>query len=146
MLSQVIKRGFGFFCSFQPKSKRRSAAFYLLINLKFIKKCFFVILAENKRLKRYDEAIGALTEAYSIDNRFIDALISRGNVYVDYGHNEAFNRAQRDYEHVLLREANNIDAHINLAYLHQISGKFMRAWNQFTAALESNKGLFAILF
>jgi Tfp pilus assembly protein PilF len=71
----------------------------------------------------------------------MDALISRGNVYVDYGHQEGFHKAQRDYEHVLLREANNVDAHINLAYLYQISGKFMRAWNQFTTALGSNIGL-----
>ena len=65
-------------------------------------------------------------------------MISRGNVYVDYGSEEAFYKAQKDYEHVLLKDARSIDAYINLAYLFQMTGRFMKAWNQFTQAININ--------
>ncbi len=76
------------------------------------------------------------TDIYARNSRYFDALVSRGNVYVDFGTPEYFQKAQRDYEHVLHRDPRNIDAHINLAYFFQITGKFQRAWNQFTEALK----------
>jgi Tfp pilus assembly protein PilF len=63
-----------------------------------------------------------------------------GNTYVDFGTEEAFAKAQKDYEHVLLRDEKNLDAHINLGYLFQMTGKFMKAWEQFTKALSIRSG------
>lgn len=87
-------------------------------------------------MEKYDIAIDKFTEIYVAHAHFHDALISRGNVYVDYGNSEGFAKAERDYDHVLLRDSNNLDAHINLAYLNQINGRFQRAWNQLTKALQ----------
>jgi tetratricopeptide (TPR) repeat protein len=91
------------------------------------------------RLEMHNEAIEKLTDTYHLNTNFLDTLISRGNVYVDYGTVECFEKAQRDYEHVLLKNANNLDAHINLAYLYQITGKFKRAWDQFSEAIDKNE-------
>jgi tetratricopeptide (TPR) repeat protein len=90
------------------------------------------------RLKRYEEAIDKLTMAFDLNKEFLDALISRGNVYVDYGSEAGFNKAQRDYQHVLLKQPTHIDAHINLGYLYQITGRFKLAWEQFSEAIQIN--------
>jgi tetratricopeptide (TPR) repeat protein len=94
------------------------------------------------RLDRYQEAIAYLTEAYEINPNFHDALISRGNVFVDYGSPEAFKKAQLNYERVLAQNYKNVDAHINLAYLFQITGRFKMAWNQFSKAIEFDSSNF----
>ncbi|RNA23613.1 Tetratricopeptide repeat 6 [Brachionus plicatilis] len=88
------------------------------------------------KLERYSEAISVLSEAYQINPRFFNALISRGNVYVDLGHDKAFEKAQKDYGTVLDLYPDNLDAHINLAYLFQITGRFKLAWDQFTKAIQ----------
>lgn len=85
---------------------------------------------------KYREAVDKLTETYDKNPKFYDAIISRGNAYVDFGTPEAFHKAQRDFELVLLKDPKNLDAHINLSYLLQMTGSYMKAWNQFTEALE----------
>ena len=62
-------------------------------------------------------------------------------MYVDFGNEEGFSRAQNDYEHVLHKNPKNVDAHINLAYLYQISGRFKRSWGQFTTAIQIKPNL-----
>ena len=79
-----------------------------------------------------------LTDLYGKNANYHDALISRGNTYVDFGTESAFAKAQRDYEQVLLRDSANLNAHINLAFLFQMTGKYMKAWQQFTQALDIN--------
>ena len=87
-----------------------------------------------RKLDKFNEAVEVLSNIYAISGNFHDALISRGNTFVDFGTEEAFEKAQRDYEMVLSRDPSNLDAHINLAYLFQMTGKFKRAWEQFTSA------------
>jgi tetratricopeptide (TPR) repeat protein len=88
------------------------------------------------RLERHEESIQKLTFAYQLEPSFLDALLSRGNVFVDFGNQEAFQKAQADYFLVLRINPRNIDAHINLAYLYQITGLFQKAWDLFTLAIE----------
>jgi tetratricopeptide (TPR) repeat protein len=90
------------------------------------------------RLKSYEEATDRFTRAFDLNKDFLEALISRGNVYVDYGSEAGFNKAQRDYQHVLLKQPENMDAHINLGYLYQITGRFKLAWEQFSEAVQIN--------
>lgn len=104
--------------------------------LKFKLKSTKSLLSSLNRLEEYSKAIEKLTETYHINPNFQEALISRGNVYVDLGHKEAFAKAQRDYELVLLREEANVDAQINMAYLYQMTGRFKRAWDQFSTAMK----------
>ena len=91
------------------------------------------------KLGRYKEAIDKLTYSFHLDNSFHDSLLSRGNVYVDYGHKESFEKAKSDYETVLAVNDKNIDAHINLSYLFQITGRFKKSWDQFTRAIQINQ-------
>ena len=97
------------------------------------------------RLERYVESIEKLSESFHLNHEFYDSLISRANVYVDFGKEEAFVLAQKDYEHVIVMDSRNIDAHINLAYLYQITGRFMKAWQQFTTAMQIKPGKLFIL-
>ncbi len=92
------------------------------------------------RLGRYNEAIEKLTETYSKNHNFHDALLSRGNTYVDFGTPESFLKAQKDYELAIVKNSKNLDAHVNLAYLFQMTGKFMKAWQQFTYAIQIKSG------
>lgn len=64
-------------------------------------------------------------------------------MFIDYGRPEYFVKAQRDYELVLLKNPANMDAHVNLAYLFQITGRFQKAWNQFTVAMETHPSKFS---
>lgn len=95
-----------------------------------------MLVKHKQRLGEYDKSIDKLTETFQLNTSFVDALISRGNVYVDYGSEPFFSKALMDYEHVLLKEASNVDAHINLGYLYQIMGRFKLAWEQFTTAIK----------
>ena len=104
--------------------------------LKFKLKSTISLLFSLFRLEEYSKAIEKLTETYHINPNLQEALISRGNVYVDLGKEEAFAKAQRDYELVLLREEANVDAQINMAYLYQMTGRFKRAWDQFSTAMK----------
>ncbi len=92
-----------------------------------------------RKLERYDDAVQILTDTFLKNMDFHDALLSRGNTYVDFGTDEAFLKAQKDYEHVLLRDARNLDAYVNLAYLFQMTGRFQLAWEQFTKAMDISK-------
>jgi tetratricopeptide (TPR) repeat protein len=94
------------------------------------------------RLGNYDNAVERLTEAFDLDKSFLDALISRGNVYIDYGNELGFMKAMRDYQHVLLKQSANMDAHINLGYLYQIMSRFKLAWEQFSEAIEINPSIY----
>lgn len=92
-----------------------------------------------RKLDKFNDAVDVLSNIYRINENFHDALISRGNTFVDFGTEEAFEKAQQDYEMVLSRDPRNLDAHINLAYLFQMTGKFQRAWDQFTSASQISK-------
>ena len=87
------------------------------------------------RLKRYEEAVKKLSETHALNASYHEALLSRGNVYVDFGNREAFELARQDYQAILRTDASNMDAQINMAYLLQMVGRFQRAWQQFSNAM-----------
>lgn len=45
---------------------------------------------------------------------------------------------RRDYERALMQNPLHLPSRVNLAYTLQVSGKFMHAWRQFTAAIAIN--------
>ena len=47
-----------------------------------INRCFSFVI----RLNRLQEAVGAFTMSLERDPFFVDALIGRGNVFMDFGH------------------------------------------------------------
>jgi tetratricopeptide (TPR) repeat protein len=61
--------------------------------------------------------------------------VSRANVYVDFGHRKGFEKALSDLQHVLFKDPTHINARINLAYLLQMNGNYMKSWTQFTICI-----------
>ncbi|XP_052720831.1 uncharacterized protein LOC128192291 isoform X6 [Crassostrea angulata] len=90
------------------------------------------------KMDRLKEAVGVFTSCLERNPFFLDGIIARGNVYMDYGSQGGIIYARRDYERVLMQNPLHLPARVNLAYTLQVSGKFMHAWRQFTAAIEIN--------
>ncbi|XP_014340070.1 uncharacterized protein TTC6 [Latimeria chalumnae] len=88
------------------------------------------------RLKQLKKAVKAFNHALKLDPILLDAYIGRGNVYMDYGHETGIKQAQRDFIRALHLNPLCLKARINLGYNFQVLGKFQRAWNQFTIALD----------
>jgi hypothetical protein len=83
-----------------------------------------------------DDAIRVLTNTIELNKNYNNALVSRGNVYVDYGHEIGFKKAYSDYAHALLKNPRDYDARINLAYLMQMKNRHKDAWRLFTGSIE----------
>ncbi|XP_061164225.1 uncharacterized protein LOC133173256 [Saccostrea echinata] len=90
------------------------------------------------KMDRLKEAVGVFTSCLERNPFFVEGIIARGNVYMDYGSPRGVIYARRDYERVLMQNPLHLPARVNLAYTLQVSGKFMHAWRQFTAAIEIN--------
>jgi Tfp pilus assembly protein PilF len=75
------------------------------------------------------------TQCLKLKPFFLDGLIARGNVYMDYGHAEGTLQARRDYERALVLDPLCVSARVNLAYTLQVMGKCMQAWRNFTIAI-----------
>ncbi|XP_077625369.1 tetratricopeptide repeat protein 6 [Crocuta crocuta] len=88
------------------------------------------------RNKEFQEAVDFFTWALKIDPCFLDAYVGRGNSYMEYGHDEATKRAQKDFLKVLHINPAYTKARISLGYNLQAQGKFQKAWNHFTIAIE----------
>nr|XP_012622509.1 tetratricopeptide repeat protein 6 [Microcebus murinus] len=88
------------------------------------------------RIKEFEEAIKFFTWAIEINPCFLDAYIGRGNSYMEYGHGEATNRAQKDFLKALHFNPSYIKSRICLGYILQDQGKFQKAWRHFTIATE----------
>lgn len=54
------------------------------------------------RLRQLKEAVAIFSEALRIDNFFLEAYVSRGNAFLDYGHDAGIKAAQADYQRALL--------------------------------------------
>jgi len=54
------------------------------------------------RLKQLKEAVAIFSESLAIDKFFMEAYVSRGNAFLDYGNPEGIKAAQADYERALL--------------------------------------------
>ena len=82
-----------------------------------------------------DNAIEILTNTINLNKNYSNALVSRGNVYVDYGNAYGFKKAYNDYAHVLIKNPCDFDARVNLAYLMQIQNKHKCSWRVFTGSM-----------
>nr|XP_027785452.1 tetratricopeptide repeat protein 6 [Marmota flaviventris] len=88
------------------------------------------------RIKEYEDAVSFFTWALKLNPHFLDALVGRGNSYMEYGHDEATKQAQKDFLKALHFNPSCIKARISLCYNLQAQGKFQKAWNHFTIAIE----------
>ncbi|XP_045424232.1 tetratricopeptide repeat protein 6 isoform X2 [Lemur catta] len=88
------------------------------------------------RIKEFEEAVNFFTWAIKINPCFLDAYIGRGNTYMEYGHDEATNQAQKDFLKALHLNPSYIKSRIGLCYNLQAQGKFQKAWRHFTVATE----------
>ncbi|ESP04783.1 hypothetical protein LOTGIDRAFT_156007 [Lottia gigantea] len=88
------------------------------------------------KLGRLQEAVQTFTDCLKLKPFFLDGLISRGNVYMDYGHADGLDFARRDYQRALRLDPMCLPARVNLAYTLQVEGHLMQAWEQFTSAIE----------
>ncbi|XP_022375539.1 tetratricopeptide repeat protein 6 [Enhydra lutris kenyoni] len=88
------------------------------------------------RNKEFEEAVDFFTWALKINPCFLDAYVGRGNSYMEYGHEKATNQAQKDFLKALHINPTYIKARISLGYNLQAQGKFQKAWNHFTIAIE----------
>ncbi|XP_059155839.1 uncharacterized protein LOC131940934 [Physella acuta] len=92
------------------------------------------------KLRRLKEAVSTFTKCLQLKPFFLDGLIARGNVFMDYGHDVGLEMARRDYQRVLRLDPLCLPARINLAYTAQVSGKLMQAWKHFTAVIDLRPG------
>ncbi|XP_038400481.1 tetratricopeptide repeat protein 6 isoform X4 [Canis lupus familiaris] len=88
------------------------------------------------RNKEFEEAVDFFTWAIKINPCFLDAYVGRGNSYMEYGHDKAAKQAQKDFLKALHIDPTYIKARISLGYNLQAQGKFQKAWNHFTIAIE----------
>uniref|UniRef100_A0A8D2AGE8 Tetratricopeptide repeat domain 6 n=1 Tax=Sciurus vulgaris TaxID=55149 RepID=A0A8D2AGE8_SCIVU len=88
------------------------------------------------RIKEFEDAVNFFTWALKLNPRFLDALVGRGNSYMEYGNDEATKQAQKDFLKALHFNPLYAKARISLGYNLQAQGKFQKAWNHFTIAIE----------
>ncbi|XP_041358343.1 uncharacterized protein LOC121375146 isoform X3 [Gigantopelta aegis] len=90
------------------------------------------------KLGQLQQAVATFTHCIQLKPFFLDAYISRGNVYMDYGHDQGLKFASRDYQRALHLNSVCLAARVNLAYSMQVAGRFMAAWQHFTCAIAIN--------
>nr|XP_048271664.1 tetratricopeptide repeat protein 6 isoform X1 [Myodes glareolus]XP_048271666.1 tetratricopeptide repeat protein 6 isoform X1 [Myodes glareolus] len=89
------------------------------------------------RIKEFEGAVDFFTRAVKINTRFLDAYIGRGNSYMEYGQDDGLKQAQKDFLKALHIDPSCLKARISLGYNLQAQGKFQKAWNHFTIAIEA---------
>ncbi|KAI4060668.1 tetratricopeptide repeat domain 6 [Homo sapiens] len=90
------------------------------------------------RINEFEEAVNFFTWALKINPCFLDAYVGRGNSYMEYGHDEATKQAQKDFLKALHINPAYIKARISFGYNLQAQGKFQKAWNHFTIAIDTD--------
>ncbi|XP_030415094.1 tetratricopeptide repeat protein 6 isoform X5 [Gopherus evgoodei] len=88
------------------------------------------------RLELYEEAVNSFTQVLKLDPFSLDAYVARGNSYMEYGHEVGNTQAQKDFLKALHLNPQCVKARICLGYNLQAFGKFQKAWNQFTVAID----------
>ncbi|XP_060031436.1 tetratricopeptide repeat protein 6 isoform X2 [Erinaceus europaeus] len=88
------------------------------------------------RIREFEEAVSFFSQSLQINPWFLDAFTGRGNSYMEYHHDKATKQAQKDFLKALHFNPSYSKARISLGYNLQIQGKFQKAWNQFTIAIE----------
>ncbi|XP_067895393.1 uncharacterized protein ttc6 isoform X2 [Heterodontus francisci] len=76
------------------------------------------------------------SQALKLDPFFADAYNGRGNVYMDSGHAAGIKQAQKDFVRALHLNPKCVKARLNLGYNFQVLGRFQKAWDQFTVAID----------
>lgn len=88
------------------------------------------------KLGNLQKSIESYTSAIKVDPFFSTAYLGRGNVLLDYNQKLGTLLGRRDYLRALHMNPLCMEARVNLAYSLQIEGRFKKAWNLFTRAIE----------
>ncbi|XP_043405341.1 tetratricopeptide repeat protein 6 isoform X1 [Chelonia mydas] len=88
------------------------------------------------RLEQLEEAVNSFTQVLKLDPFSLDAYVARGNSYMEYGNEAGNTLAQKDFLKALHLNPKYVKARICLGYNLQAFGKFQKAWNQFTVAID----------
>ncbi|XP_038263522.1 tetratricopeptide repeat protein 6 isoform X4 [Dermochelys coriacea] len=88
------------------------------------------------RLEQLEEAVNSFTQVLKLDPFSLDAYVARGNSYMEYGNEAGNTLAQKDFLKALHLNPKYMKARICLGYNLQAFGKFQKAWNQFTVAID----------
>ncbi|XP_067848274.1 uncharacterized protein ttc6 [Heptranchias perlo] len=88
------------------------------------------------RLYYLEEAVNSFNQALKLDPFFTDAYNGRGNVYMDYGHAAGIKQAQKDFVQALHLNPKCVKARLSLGFNFQALGRFQKAWNHFTIAID----------
>lgn len=75
------------------------------------------------RLEKLDEALECYTAALTLNPFFVEAVVGRGNVFMDFVDEENREKARRDYERALHINPHFLAARCNLAYSLQVKMK-----------------------
>lgn len=65
------------------------------------------------RLRKLKEAVAIFSESLVIDKFFMEAYISRGNAFLDYGNEAGLKAAQADYQRALMLKPTYMPARYN---------------------------------
>lgn len=86
------------------------------------------------KLGKLDAAKEMFTRCIKTARQFLDAYISRGNVYMDYTQEKEIRLASYDYKRAVKLHPDNVLARICLGYSLQVLGMYQKAWQQFSEA------------
>uniref|UniRef100_A0A4W3GKT1 Tetratricopeptide repeat domain 6 n=1 Tax=Callorhinchus milii TaxID=7868 RepID=A0A4W3GKT1_CALMI len=90
------------------------------------------------KIGQLTKAVNVFTKAVKLNPFFVDAYFGRGNVYMDYRTAAGTKEAQKDFLRALHLDPLCEKARISLAYNFQVLGRYQKAWNHFTIAIDNN--------
>ncbi|XP_038612853.1 LOW QUALITY PROTEIN: tetratricopeptide repeat protein 6 [Tachyglossus aculeatus] len=90
------------------------------------------------RMQDFEKAVDSFTCVLQLDPFYLNAYVGRGNSFLEYGHKDGNRQAQKDFLRALHLNPVCLEARISLGYNLQGQGKFQKAWNHFTIAMEIN--------
>uniref|UniRef100_A0A6I8NTZ0 Tetratricopeptide repeat domain 6 n=1 Tax=Ornithorhynchus anatinus TaxID=9258 RepID=A0A6I8NTZ0_ORNAN len=90
------------------------------------------------RMQEFEKAVNSFTHVLQLDPFHLNAYVGRGNSFLEYGHEDGNRQAQKDFLRALHLNPMCMKARISLGYNLQGQGKFQKAWNHFTIAMEIN--------
>ncbi|NXD05736.1 TTC6 protein, partial [Nothocercus nigrocapillus] len=88
------------------------------------------------RINEFEEAVRSFNQVLKLDPLSVDAYVERGNSYMENGQEPDRKQAQKDFLKALHLNPKCVKARICLGCNLQALGKFQKAWNQFTVAID----------